>query len=157
LDPGCCHLDAEESMSPRIRFHVVAGVLVIGLSSGTGLAQSPGPKPLPRRACSADQRIVPEIYPIQSPAMVNIRKTDWGGLVDGVATGFVLGGVGGAAAGASRSPKATDYTEEFTRGVTAGLSGVDVEQLLLAAVERAVNGKTPCQTVFVKAEERRSR
>ncbi len=145
----------EGLMSVSVRLLAVTFGLAIALSTGSSLAQGVGPKPLPRLTCSADQRILFEIYPVQSPMMLRIWKTNWGETLDSAMTGFLLGGLPGAAERARRSVKTEDYTEEMTRGVTAALSGVDVEQMLLEATARMATQKTPCQTVFVKTEERR--
>ncbi len=60
--------------------------------------------------------------------------------------------VGGAAAGAAVRPHTEDQTAEFKAAVSGALRDVDLQQVLLSALERNLSGKTPCQTIFRKTK-----
>jgi hypothetical protein len=86
---------------------------------------------------------------MQAPYVSGVTEVHRGDWLTAASIGYALGGVAGAInASANPGGRVEDHTPEFKAGVAAALREADLQQLLLAALERTMKAKTGCQTAY---------
>jgi len=129
---------------------------VVGGLACTAVAGAGQPPPLAPLSCSAGQKVVFEMRPLDGPHAWNVRKTDWSGFLVNMMTGFTVGGAAGAASAGAQGPASQDATGSFGKAVEAVIDRDTVERRFLAGVEAALKDLSPCERAFMTSAERRA-